>query len=352
MHTETQQQPTLVDRIRSANAIPTWEDAEDITGKPFEFTGEPAAPAYEPYHWPWATMRPLLMEAGDLLTPERGAERRSIDHVNPSLPEHSLSTTHALGTAMQLVRPGEVAPAHRHTAAAIRFVLESGDPQIFTAVNGERLIMETGDLLLTPSMTWHDHHNNSSQDLIWFDALDYPLVNFLRASFFETFPEGEQPITKPDGHSIRHSALLRPAYQQYSHQAPVLRFPWECVELALEEARDTPADPHHGYCYMYSNPFTGGPTLPTFNCFVQALPPRFKTRPYRANASRAIVVIEGEGRSRIGLHEYGWQRGDVISAPPGSWIVHENLSDLEAKFFYVSEEPLLRSLGIWRDEAE
>lgn len=347
---ETRAARALTERIREANAIPTWEDAEEITGKPFDFTGQPAAPAYDPYLWSWATMKPLLMEAGELLTPERGAERRSIDHVNPSLPEHSLSTTHAIGTAMQLVRPGEVAPAHRHTAAAIRFVLESGSPQIYTAVNGERLLMETGDLLLTPSMSWHDHHNNSDHDLIWFDALDYPLVNFLRASFFETYPEGEQPITKDDGHSIRHSGPLRPAYEDYDHDAPVLRFPWRDVESALSSARRADPHPHHGYCHVYSNPFTGGPTLPTFNCYIQALPARFKSRPYRTNASRALVVVEGAGRSRIGGHEYRWTRGDVLSVPPGSWIVHENTGDAEAQFFYVSEEPLLKSLKIWRDE--
>jgi gentisate 1,2-dioxygenase len=333
----------LVTRIRAANAIPTWEDAKEIVG------AEPR-PGYRPYLWSWDQMRQLLMEAGDAVTPERGAERRSIDHVNPTLPAGSLSTTHALGTAVQLVRPGEVAPAHRHAAAAIRFVLESGDRRIHSTVNGERLIMETGDLLLTPSMTWHDHHNQSDHDLIWFDTLDYPLVNYLRSSFFETFPTGEQPILYPDDYSAEHAGLVRPAFEKYAHQTPVLRYPWSAVEMGLRAARSKPPHPHHGYALTYASPFLRGGTLPTFGCYIQALPAGFRTLPIRTNASRAQVVVGGSGETVLDGEVFPWSRGDVLSIPPWTWVEHRNHGETEATFFYASEQPLIESLGLWRIE--
>lgn len=334
---------TLVDRIRAADAIPTWEDAAKIVG-----TG--AGGTYRPYLWKWSEMRALLMEAGDEVTPHRGAERRSIDHVNPTLPASSLSTTHTLGTAMQLVRPGETAPAHRHTAGAIRFVIEAGDERIYTTVNGEKLIMQTRDLILTPTMTWHDHNNESDHDLIWFDVLDYPLVNYLKAGYFEAYPDGKQQIVYDLDYSVNRLGSVRPAYGRYEHETPVLRYPWADVVAQLSTMSRRQPDPHQGYSVTYAGPDGGPGTLPTIGCYVQLLPPGFRTLPYRAGDSRAQVVLDGTGVTLLDGQAYEWSVGDVLSIPPWTWIEHRNTSASDAVFFYASERPLLESLKLWRHE--
>lgn len=70
---------------------------------------------------------------------------------------------------------GEVAPSHRHNQSALRFIVEGKGA--FTAVDGERTPMHTGDFILTPQWRWHDHGNPGSEPVVWLDGLDLPLVN-------------------------------------------------------------------------------------------------------------------------------------------------------------------------------
>src|SRR5438034_1171876 len=78
--------------------------------------------------------------------------------------------SNSIHMSVQCVLPGEIAEAHRHTAAAIRFVIQ-GVEGAHTVVEGEPMPMQTGDLVTTPAWTWHDHYNESSQPVIWLDVL-------------------------------------------------------------------------------------------------------------------------------------------------------------------------------------
>lgn len=333
----------LVRRIREADLIPTWHDAKLIVGR------TPAI-GYSPHRWRWDDCWSLLAEAGDVITPERGAERRSLDHVNPTLPAGSLSTTHAMGTAFQLVRPGEVAPAHRHAAAAIRFVVRGGSPDSYTMVDGERLPMEDRDLLLTPSSAWHDHHNHSDHDIVWFDALDYPLVNLLRASWAEVHPDLAQPETLPVDHSRRHVGTIADATGRGAQRTPVYRYRWSDVEAWLSIARRGDPHPHWGLVAEYRNDTVHRSTLPTFGCYVQELAVGFSTEPVRESCSRAMLALDSHGTIRIGEHDVEWEPGDVISVPPWNWVSITNDGDEPARFFNVSERPVLELLGLYRTE--
>jgi gentisate 1,2-dioxygenase len=332
---------TLEDRIRAAHCIPTWTDAPKIVG---------AAPnvGYQPYRWEWETARRLLAEAGEAITPERGAERRSIDHVNPTL-AGGLSTTHAIGSAFQLVRPGEIAPAHRHAAAAIRFVFDGGADSIYTTVNGERLAMNRGDLLTTPSGCWHDHRNESDHDIVWFDALDYPLVNYLRAAWFEQHPDDAQKVDVPDGHSIRYGGPIRPD-EPYRHGTPVMRYAGVAVTAALDQAACHAPDPHHGWRLRYVNPFSQDSTLPTFDCLAQRFPAGFRGEAWRSTASQVQLVVAGEGETEVDGERFAWHRGDVLSIPPWSWTALRVSSPVPAQLFTVTERPLLVTLNLYREE--
>jgi len=171
-------------RLDQKNTAPLWE----VLGKII-----PPAPTPEivPVQWHYDDVRPLLMEAGRLLT-AREAERRVLVLENPGLRGQS-RITQSLYAGLQLILPGEIAPAHRHAAAALRFIIEGTGA--YTAVEGERTMMHPGDFILTPSWTYHDHGNPGDVPVMWLDGLDVPIVNLFDASFRESFP-GETNRTR------------------------------------------------------------------------------------------------------------------------------------------------------------
>ena len=137
-------------------------------------------PKGDAYLWPWKMVHEKLLEACDVLE-ESFTARRSVLFGNPGLNDNA--TTHTLLMGIQMIKPGEIAWAHRHTLAAIRFVIK-GDGKVFTVVDGEKCPMEPYDLILTPQWTWHDHQNPTKETAIWVDALDVPFLLGLNQPFY------------------------------------------------------------------------------------------------------------------------------------------------------------------------
>jgi len=329
--------------IAQAHGCPTWVYVS-------KFVPREPLPGYRPYLWKWDRFHRLLMRAGELVTPERGAERRSIEQVNPDLAGY-YSTSHSLATAFQLVRPGEVAPAHRHTPGPLRFVIQGGGGEVYTAVQGEKLLMEENDLILTPRWMWHDHANQTGRDIIWMDALDYPLVNLLRSCFFEPYPAERQPLTKPLDYTAQRIGTVRPAWEQYPEDVPLVRYRWTDTLATLEALRDAPGSPFDGLLFEYTNPFTSGPTLPTMSCHVQMLRPGEHTHSHRATSSTIYLVVRGEGSTVVNGQRFDWGKGDVFVVPPWTWHEHRNPLDTDSLLFSVSDKPVLASFGLYREEA-
>ena len=146
--TDTPERVAFYERIGRDNLTPLWTSLSNLV------TPEPQSPC-QPASWRFDTIRSAMMEAGALITAKE-AERRVLVLENPGLRGQNRITT-SLYAGVQLVLPGEVAPAHRHTQSALRFVLEGSGA--YTAVNGERTIMREGDFVITPPMAWHDHGN-------------------------------------------------------------------------------------------------------------------------------------------------------------------------------------------------
>src|SRR5918911_5554016 len=189
--TRSPERQDFYDRIGAHNMAPLWESLHALV------TRTPATPCV-PAHWRYEEVRPYLMESGRLITAKE-AERRVLILENPGLPGQA-SVTHSLYAGLQLILPGEVAPAHRHTQSALRFVIEGEGA--YTAVDGERTTMRPGDFVITPSWTWHDHGNDSAEPMVWLDGLDIPLVRFFDASFAEPGNADRQMITHPEGDSF------------------------------------------------------------------------------------------------------------------------------------------------------
>jgi gentisate 1,2-dioxygenase len=330
----------LYQRLDQKNTAPLWEVLAKLV-PPQPQTACVAA------LWRYDEIRPLLMEAGRLITAKE-AERRVLVLENPGLRGIS-QITQSLYAGIQLVTPGEIAPSHRHAASALRFVIESAGA--YTAVEGERTKMSPGDFILTPSWTFHDHGNPGDGPAIWLDGLDVPIVNMFDASFADHHPQESQPITKREGDALaRYGATLLPVeYTSSRLSAPVFNYPYERTREALDQlSRNGPVHPCHGIKMQYVNPATGGYPMPTIAAFIQLLPQGFRGQPYRATDATVYCVAEGQGRSQIGDSSFAWGPNDVFVVPSWHSVSHE--AQLEAVLFSFSDRAAQKALGLWREE--
>ncbi|HZD41620.1 MAG TPA: cupin domain-containing protein, partial [Terriglobales bacterium] len=261
-------------------------------------------PPLKPFLWRWSVIYSCLMESGDVIKlghDNEAANRRTVQLVNPMLSAQK-STSRSLQMSVQLVKPGERAECHRHTAAAIRFVVE-GDGTGYTNVEGEQMFMESGDLVLTPNWTWHDHHNPAAaKQIVWLDVLDVPLARYLDALFHGGYGEGPaQPIIKPDGYCRQRLGTVRPRMAIREEQALPYTYKWHDTLQTLKGlAAAGRIDPCDGVFLEYANPLTGGPTMPTIGCWVQWLAPGEATRGHRHTSTTIYHVIQGEGATTVG----------------------------------------------------
>src|SRR4051794_18081180 len=204
-------------RLGQKHAAPLWNVLGAIVPR------EPHTPCL-PALWRYDELRPLLMEAGELITAEE-AERRVVILENPGVPGAS-RITQTLYAGLQLILPGEIARTHRHTAAALRLVIEGTGA--YTAVEGERTTMHPGDFILTPSWTYHDHGNPTSEPVVWLDGLDIPLVNMFDTSFAEHHPETMHPVSRNEGDSqVQFGSNLMPLdYTPERKSSPLFTYPY------------------------------------------------------------------------------------------------------------------------------
>ncbi len=329
--------------LEHQHLVPLWNITADLLSR------EPQ-PQMVPYLWRWAELAPLAQKAAELVPIERGGERRVLGLVNPGL-KGKYGATHTLWAGVQILFPGERAPAHRHSPAAIRFVMQGRGP--YTTVDGDRCVMERGDLVLTPPWTWHDHGNDTDEPMYWMDGLDLPLVGDLAATFFEPFPQEQQPQTGLNLSERRYGiGQLRPkGAKPLGPSSPLLNYKWEQTAQALYRLAEVEEDPFDGAVLEYINPYTGGPVLPTLSCQIQLLRPQVHTKAHRQVNSAVYYVFEGQGYSVIGGQRFDWTQGDFFVVPPWAWHEHANVGEGEAILFSVQDTPVMVALGLYREEA-
>lgn len=300
-----------------------------------------------PHAWAWRALAPLLHE-GARLVPIEQAERRVLVLENPGL-RGSYAITATLYAGLQIILPGETAPSHHHTPAALRFVVQGHGA--YTTVDGVKCVMEPGDLIITPPMRWHDHGHEGTEPMIWLDGLDIPLVRSFDASWASGMRPAQPPATATDSSQDELSgAGLVPRRSRYEESGyPQVRWPWQTVRRALEAmAASMPGD--QPVVLRYVNPRTGAPPLATMGAEAQWLRPGERTRAERRTTSAVFHVIEGSGESRIGDRTLAWERGDTFVAPPWHAVAHVNAGAPPACLFQFNDEPAVRALGLWAEE--
>lgn len=245
--------------------------------------------------------------------------------------------------------PNETAPAHRHTAFACRFIIEGQGG--FTAVQGRRINMQRGDLILTPTWNWHDHGKDGSGPMIWLDTLDLPNFTHFPVHFVEHFSQPRYPAVDVD---ISNSPIV---------------FPWAKMKAALDAADgDHVALPYlkaNGSESMSGNRtmiktssicWNGLLTLLTVSRIIGASASRLnasKSSPsLQETASSIWHVVEGSGHSVVDGQKLSWGKGDTFCIP--AWYEFSHHADEGETLYLFSshDKPMLRALGFYRTSAD
>jgi gentisate 1,2-dioxygenase len=344
-----QARKAFYDAIRAHHMTPLWEVLHALVPP------QPATPCV-PALWRYGEVRPYLMQSGELITAEE-AVRRVLILENPALQGQS-AITQSLYAGLQLILPGEIAPSHRHTQSALRFVVEGRGA--YTAVNGERTTMTPGDFIITPSWTWHDHGHDGAlqggEPVVWLDGLDIPMLRFFDAGFAENHAARSQPVTQAEGTSYqRYGANMLPVRYDapFGQTSPIFSYPYDRTREALHALeRQAPIDAWDGVKLRYVNPASGGSPMPTMATFMQRLPPGFAGQPYRQTDGAVFSVVEGSGTvlidnaGRQQAFEFGPRDHFVIP----SWHTAQLRSAPGCVLFSFSDRPVHQALGIHREE--
>ena len=331
-------------QIASHDMAPLWESLHALV---------PPSPRPQavPAIWKYARLRELVMQSGSLISAAE-AIRRVLILENPGLPGQSSLSPNLYG-GLQLILPGEIAPSHRHTQSALRFIVEGNTA--WTAVNGERTTMHPGDFIITPSWTWHDHGNlpaeQGGEPVVWLDGLDIPLVAHLDAGFAENYPEKTQPIARAEGDSFaRYGQNMLPVRHRVTDPtSPVFSYPYERSRDALDALyRGGELDEWDGAKLRYVNPATGGWPMPTIATFMQFLPAGFRGRTYRSTDATVYCAVEGKGVAHVGNEQFAFEAHDLFVAP--SWAPVRLDAESDAVLFSYSDRPVLAALNLLREE--
>lgn len=339
---QAQQLQKLYAEMDPAALTPLWEVLHALV------TREPTSPAV-PHRWSYETAREFLMRAGDLISAEQ-AERRVLILENPGMRGQS-SVTSSLYAGLQLILPGEVAPCHRHTQCALRFVMEGEGA--YTAVDGEKAVMRPFDLVLTPNWQWHDHGNETDRPMIWLDGLDIPTVSHFAASFSERLPESRHPEMAPPGDTAtRYGRNLKPFAGSTADRRParqaLFHYTYDEWRAALRHMSDAAqVDTHLGHALEFRNPSDGGSIMPTISAHVRQLPAGFETKARRSTDATIFVVVEGEGVAQVGDVEIALKPKDIFVAP--SWHTLRLQARSELVLFGYSDKAAQERLGLFKE---
>jgi gentisate 1,2-dioxygenase len=322
--------PLLRKRWEAEDLVPLWESPNGALGPSPE----------TPRHWQWQRLRPILLETGKISLPSI-VERRVLQLLNRSSPGET--TAGLMNASIQVLMPGELARAHRHSMNALRLVLDGHGAE--TVVNGKPCAMEVGDLVTTPAWTWHEHRHHGSTPVMWLDVLDAALYVAAGEARFEQGPiRGSVPMLDD---AMFTAPTLAPVLEgSWDVDSPVFRYPWGHTQRALQAA---PRGADGARRVRFVNPVTGWPCLSLIDCHVTEIEPRSPTRPFRTSASSICSVVEGEGVSRIGDVTVEWRAKDTFTIPQHTWVSHEARGGV-ARIFTAQNREVYRRLGLLTEQ--
>jgi len=332
--------PDYVQDLRNLNLVPLWPSLRGVL--------PPKVPTRQtrPTHWPYQSLKPLLLKAGEL-TPIEKAERRVLVLANPGHGLDKMQASAAMYLGMQLLMPGEWAPSHRHTPNAVRMIVEGEGA--YTTVDGEKCPMSRGDLILTPTGLWHEHGHDGTDPVIWLDVLDLPLVYYMEASYHVN--SDRQTVAPGRGDKqYAHGGLVPSHVFERSHKAyPMLRYAWTDAKAALQTlAADLPD--LEQVQITYTNPETGTDAENILGFYALMLRPGQSLRLPARSPAQVFHLIEGSVQADMVDSSFNLAEADTCCAPGYEAVTLKNLQADKASFVFIADEsPLHRKLGVYEN---
>jgi gentisate 1,2-dioxygenase len=171
--------------------------------------------------------------------------------------------------------------------------------------------------------------------------------------FFEPYAELRQPQEGPHNRSEAEyrdaegktvagqvTEALDPAH------SPLLVYRWTDTDAELERLASASDEPM--VSLEFTNPRSGASVLPTLSCGMHRIKPSRSTLPHQRSGNVVYVVYRGSGTSVIAGQRFSWEAGDMFVVP--SWAPVEHHGDTSADLFSLSDTPVLRALGIYREQ--
>ncbi len=325
-------------KLRELNLVPLWPSLRAVL--------PPKVPTRQtrPTFWSYQTLKPLLLQAGEL-TPIEKAERRVLVLANPGHGLEKMQASAAMYLGMQLLLPGEWAPSHRHTPNAVRMIVEGEGA--YTTVDGEKCPMSRGDLILTPTGLWHEHGHDGTEPVVWLDVLDLPLVYYMEASYHINGERQAVRSGRGDRAWTRAGVVPTPVFERSNKAYPMLRYPWVDTRAALLALAEDRPDQE---CVQvtYINPETGDDAENILGFYALMLKPGQTLRLPARSPAQVFHQIEGRSEARIAESTFTLDEADTCCAPGYTEVTLRNLSaDTPAFIFMADESPLHRKLGVY-----
>lgn len=328
------------DELKALNLVPLWPSLRGVL--------PPKVPTRQTQaiHWPYQSLRPLLLKSGEL-TPIEKAERRVLVLANPGHGLEKMQASSAIYLGMQLLMPGEWASSHKHTPNAVRMIVEGEGA--YTTVDGEKCPMSRGDLILTPTGLWHEHGHDGTEPVVWLDVLDLPLVYYMEASYHI---EGQKQSVKPgQGEKKYTKAGVVPSsvFHRNNKAYPLLRYAWSDTKLALQSlAQDQPE--LEAVQVTYVNPETGQDAENILGFYALMLRPHQTLRLPARSPAQVFHVIDGQAQFEMAQKVFTLQEADTCCAPGYEQVSLKNLNSDQCTFIFIADEsPLHRKLGLYED---
>jgi gentisate 1,2-dioxygenase len=334
--------PAYVAEMRANNLVPLWPSLRGVL--------PPSKPTLrtQATHWPYQTIRPLLMKAGEL-TPIEKAERRVLVLANPGHGLDKMQASAAIYLGMQLLLPGEWAPSHRHTPNAVRMVVEGEGA--WSTVDGEKCTMVRGDLILTPTGLWHEHGHDGDKPVIWLDVLDLPLVYYMEASYHVDGGRQKVVPTHAERSYARGGVVPTPVFERSRKAYPMLRYPWADARAALESLSADQPD-LEAVQITYANPETGDHAENILGFYALMLRPGETLRLPARSPAMVFHVIEGGASVQIEAQRFELAEADTCCAPGYDAVTLSNPSKSQPAFLFIADEtPLHKKLGVFEIRA-
>ena len=324
--------------LTARNLVPLWPSLRALLPPHL-----PARPTMST-HWSYEHIRPLLLQAGEL-TPVEKAERRVLVLANPGHGLEKMQASPAIYLGMQLLLPGEWAPSHRHTPNAVRMVVEGQGA--WTTVEGEKCIMERGDLILTPTGLWHEHGHDGNSPVVWLDVLDLPLMVYTETSY--VLPGDRQAVNFDQSEMgyARGGLLPTPFFERSSKSYPMMRYPWVQAKAALL-AMEKDQSKAEAIQIAYVNPETGRDAENVLGFYALMLRPDQSLCLPARSVSQVFHTIEGHAEIAVGEQLFNMQFADTCCIPGYTEVHLRNKNGSEPTFLFMADEsPLHRKLGVY-----